>query len=401
LPRDKSRIHVSKWQRKKKYIMQKIQMVDLKSQYDKIKTSIDLGIKEVIDSTSFIKGPQIKVFEETFAGYLNVKHVIACANGTDALQIAMMALGLERGDEVIIPVFTYVATAEVIALLGLTPVLVDVDDDTFCIDSSQIESKITTKTKAIVPVHLYGQCSNMMEILTIAEKYKLLVVEDTAQAVGAKVIINDKWECAGTIGNIGTTSFFPSKNLGCFGDGGALLTNDDILAEKIRIICNHGQRKQYIHDVIGVNSRLDSIQAAVLIAKLPYLHEYENARNFAAAIYDKLLSTIPEIVIPYRDTNSTHVFHQYTIQLKNLDRDALKSKLSERKIPSMIYYPIPLNRQKAFEIYKEDEFPIADKLCSSVLSLPMHTEMSQDMISYICSNIIEIIEELKLEKAKN
>jgi UDP-2-acetamido-2-deoxy-ribo-hexuluronate aminotransferase len=381
--------------------MHEIQMVDLKSQYDKIKISIDLRIKEVIDSTSFIKGAQIKEFEESFASFLNVKHVIACANGTDALQIAMMALGLERGDEVIIPVFTYVATAEVIALLGLTPVLVDVDDQTFCIDSLQIESKITAKTKAIVPVHLYGQCSNMMEIMTIAEKYKIHVVEDTAQAVGAKVLINGMWKCVGTIGTIGTTSFFPSKNLGCFGDGGALLTNDDNLAEQIRMICNHGQRKQYVHDVIGVNSRLDSIQAAVLNAKLPFLVGYEKARNFAAAIYDKLLSTVPEIVIPYRDANSTHVFHQYTIQLKNLDRDTLKSKLSERKIPSMIYYPIPLNKQKAFEKYKENIFPIAEQLCSSVLSLPMHTEMSEDMISYICSNIIEIIEELKLEKAKS
>jgi dTDP-4-amino-4,6-dideoxygalactose transaminase len=322
--------------------MQKIQMVDLKSQYEKIKTEIDAGIQEVINNTQYIKGPQIKIFEDNLATTLGVKHVIGCANGTDALQIAMMALDLKPGDEVILPVFTYVATAEVIALLGLIPVMVDVDVDTFCIDTNLIEAKISSKTKAIVPVHLFGQCANMDEIMRIAEKHNLFVIEDTAQAIGSEYQFNNvsnrigieeftntsTTQKAGTIGHIGTTSFFPSKNLGCYGDGGALMTNDDELAKKIRMICNHGQSVQYVHHVIGVNSRLDSIQAAILNAKLPHLKEYEIARQNASSWYDEILGNNNNIIIPKRNANSTHVFHQYTIQLVGIDRDKLRSQLS-------------------------------------------------------------------------
>ncbi len=412
-------------------------MVDLKGQYKKIKAEVDAGIQEVIENVQFIKGPQIKVFEENLAIYLNVKHVISCANGTDALQIAMMALDLKPGDEVILPVFTYVATAEVIALLGLTPVMVDVDPDTFCIDTNLIESKITHKTKAIVPVHLFGQCANMDEIMRIADKHNLFVIEDTAQALGAiynyevEIMKYEKKEntfihnssfithtySAGTIGNIGTTSFFPSKNLGCYGDGGALMTNDDELAKKIRMICNHGQSVQYVHDIIGVNSRLDSIQAAVLNAKLPHLKSYETARNEAANLYDELLSNHPNIIIPKRYAQSSHVFHQYTIKIINDElfnenkkihpsslpnvseihtsfRDKIRKHLAERNIPSMVYYPIELNKQKAFEKFNSnnDQFPVSKMLCKSVLSLPMHTEMNKDMVVYICKNLLEIID---------
>jgi dTDP-4-amino-4,6-dideoxygalactose transaminase len=431
--------------------MNKIQMVDLKGQYNKIKAEVDAGIQEVINNTQFIKGPQIKVFEENLAQYLNVSHVIACANGTDALQIAMMALDLKPGDEIILPVFTYVATAEVIALLGLTPVMIDVEPETFCIDINLIESKITSKTKAIVPVHLFGQCANMNEIMRIASKHNLFVIEDTAQALGATYEMSTERgemrniptpnsqlpshishlsspishlpspnsqlsspnpQKAGTIGNIGTTSFFPSKNLGCYGDGGALMTNDDELAKKIRMICNHGQSVQYVHDVIGVNSRLDSIQAAILNTKLPHLNSYEIARNEAANWYDELLGNHPNIVIPKRNPQSTHVFHQYTIQIKNDEvlsmnekihhssfilnnsfRDEVRKQLAERNIPSMVYYPIELHKQKAFEQFNSnnDQFPVSEMLCKSVLSLPMHTEMNKEMVEYICNNVLEII----------
>ncbi|MCF8255113.1 MAG: DegT/DnrJ/EryC1/StrS family aminotransferase [Bacteroidia bacterium] len=411
----------------------KIQMVDLKSQYEKIKSEVDNGIQEVINNTQFIKGPQIKQFEDALALELGVKHVIACANGTDALQIAMMGLGLKPGDEIILPVFTYVATAEVIALLGLTPVMVDVDPDTFCIDVNLIESKITCKTKAIVPVHLFGQCADMDAIMEIANKHNLFVIEDTAQAIGAvyrsekrdtrdekrvsrsqesesshsassgTIQILDynsqepearsQWQSAGSIGNIGTTSFFPSKNLGCYGDGGALMTNDDELAKKIRMICNHGQSVQYVHDVIGVNSRLDSIQAAILNAKLPHLKSYELARNEAANLYDKLLGNIPNIVIPKRNTNSTHVFHQYTLKIVNLDRDSLRKKLADAGIPSMVYYPIELHKQNAFSSFHQDGdfYPVSEMLCQSVLSLPIHTEMTHEMVEYICKHLIDSI----------
>ncbi len=377
-------------------------MVDLKSQYFKIKAEVDAGIQEVINNTQFIKGPQIKVFEENLAQYLNVKHVIACANGTDALQIAMMALDLKPGDEIILPVFTYVATAEVIALLGLTPVMIDVEPDTFCIDVNLIESKITSKTKAIVPVHLFGQCANMNEIMSIANKHHLFVIEDTAQALGASFELaqddNSVKRKAGTIGTIGTTSFFPSKNLGCYGDGGALMTNDDELAKKIRMICNHGQSVQYVHDVIGVNSRLDSIQAAILNVKLPHLNSYETARNEAANWYDELLGNHPNIIIPKRNLQSTHVFHQYTITLRQAEgdrnwRDEIRKQLADRNIPSMIYYPIELHKQKAFEKFNtnNDHFPVSEMLCNTVLSLPIHTEMNREMVAYICNNLLEII----------
>jgi UDP-2-acetamido-2-deoxy-ribo-hexuluronate aminotransferase len=373
----------------------KIQMVDLKSQYEKIKTEVDSGIQEVINNTQFIKGPQIKQFEEALALELGVKHVIACANGTDALQIAMMGLDLKPGDEIILPVFTYVATAEVIALLGLTPVMVDVDSDTFCIDVNLIESKITNKTKAIVPVHLFGQCANMEEILRISGKHNLFVIEDTAQAIGAKYTFSDGSVVgAGCMGTIGTTSFFPSKNLGCYGDGGALMTNDDALAKNIRMICNHGQSVQYVHDVIGVNSRLDSIQAAILNAKLPHLKKYELARNEAANLYDNLLGSTSNVVIPKRNTNSTHVFHQYTLQIVDKSRDEIRTKLAEVGIPSMVYYPIELHKQKAFFSFHKvgDSYPVSEKLCKTVLSLPMHTEMTEEMVEYICKALISVLE---------
>jgi UDP-2-acetamido-2-deoxy-ribo-hexuluronate aminotransferase len=377
--------------------MENIQMVDLKSQYAKIKDEINAGIQEVIDKASFIKGPQVKKFEDSLAKYLNVKHVIACANGTDALQIAMMALDLKQGDEILLPVFTYVATAEVIALLGLTPVMVDVEPETFCIDIKLIESKITEKTKAIVPVHLFGQCANMDEIKKLALKYNLYLIEDTAQALGSQYTFqNGTKQRAGCMGTIGTTSFFPSKNLGCYGDGGALMTNDDALAQKIRMICNHGQSVQYIHDVIGVNSRLDSIQAAVLNAKLPHLDSYEYARNEAANYYDEWLGNHPNIIIPKRNAKSTHVFHQYTLQLKGIDRDLVRKKLSESQIPSMVYYPIELHKQKAFITNNkpEEHFPVSEMLCKSVLSLPIHTEMTKETIEYIASNLLAIVNEL-------
>jgi UDP-2-acetamido-2-deoxy-ribo-hexuluronate aminotransferase len=390
----------------------KIQMVDLKSQYEKIKTEVDAGMQDVINNTQFIKGPQIKQFEDALATELGVKHVIACANGTDALQIAMMALGLKPGDEIILPVFTYVATAEVIGLLGLNPVMVDVDPDTFCIDVNLIEAKITSKTRAIVPVHLFGQCANMDAIMEIADKHKLFVIEDTAQAIGAKYRRGDeekgrrgdeagasgqepdaRSQSAGCIGHIGTTSFFPSKNLGCYGDGGALMTNDDDIAKQIRMICNHGQSIQYVHDVIGVNSRLDSIQAAILNAKLPHLKRYELARNEAATIYDSLLGNHPNLIIPKRNPKSSHVFHQYTLQIVGKNRDEIRKELADAGIPSMVYYPIELHKQKAFSVYHQegDSYPVSEKLCATVLSLPMHTEMTREMVNYISLKLISIL----------
>jgi UDP-2-acetamido-2-deoxy-ribo-hexuluronate aminotransferase len=376
----------------------KIQMVDLKSQYEKIKSEVDKGIHEVINNTQFIKGSQIKQFEDALALELGVKHVIACANGTDALQVAMMGLGLKPGDEIILPVFTYVATAEVIALLGLIPVMVDVDADTFCIDVNLIESKITNKTKAIVPVHLFGQCADMYGIMRLAEKYNLFVIEDTAQAIGSELLMaNGQKLKAGTIGDIGTTSFFPSKNLGCFGDGGALMTNDDALAARVRMICSHGQSVQYVHEVIGVNSRLDTIQAAVLNAKLPHLRSYELARNEAANLYDKLLGNHPNLVIPKRNENSTHVFHQYTLKIVDKNRDEVRKRLADIGIPSMVYYPIELHKQKAFAAYHKngDSYPVSEMLCGSVLSLPMHTELTREMVEFICKELIKVVEEVR------
>lgn len=370
--------------------MRNIQMVDLQGQYQKIKSEIDAAIFDVINSAKFIKGPQVETFAKNLAAYTGAKHVIPCANGTDALQMAMMALELKPGDEVITATFTYAATAEVIALLGLVPVLVEVNPNTFCIDPASIEAAITPKTKAIVPVHLFGQCCEMEKIQAIAAKHNLYVIEDTAQAIGAVYTFSDGTQKqAGTIGHIGTTSFFPSKNLGCYGDGGALFTNDDNLAEKIRMIANHGQKVQYYHDIIGVNSRLDTLQAAILDVKLKYLNDYCKARQEVAAYYDQYLGDDPRFEIPVREPNSTHVFHQYTLKLNGVDREAVKKYLAENNIPSMIYYPLPLHFQKAFgsENYSEGMFPISEKLCETVLSLPISTEMDTEQLQYIVSTL--------------
>ena len=372
----------------------KIQMVDLKTQYEKIKTEVESAIQQVIENTTFINGPEVKSFQADLEKYLGVKHVIPCANGTDALQIAMMALDLKPGDEVITANFTYVATAEVIALLGLTPVLVDVYPDTFDINIEAIEKAITPKTKAIVPVHLFGQCANMEAIMQLALKHKLYVIEDTAQAIGADFTFrNGETKKAGTIGTVGCTSFFPSKNLGCYGDGGAIYTNDDVLAAKLRMIANHGQSVQYVHDSIGVNSRLDSIQAAILRVKLKHLDEYAAARNKAADYYDKAFANHPNLKTPVRVKNSNHVFHQYTLQLKNVDRSALREFLSANGVPAMIYYPIPLHMQKAYTDarYKAGDFPVTEALCASVISLPMHTELTEDTLSYVTSKVLAFI----------
>ncbi len=371
-----------------------IQMVDLQSQYLAVKDQIDAGILEVLKNTSFIQGPQVSRFQQELEAYLDVSHVIPCANGTDALQIAMMALSLKPGDEVIVPCFTYVATAEVIALLGLKPVMVDVVPDTFMLDLNKVKLAISEKTKAIVPVHLFGQCCPMDELMEIANEYNLYVIEDTAQALGAKYISpkTGKTKSAGSIGHIGCTSFFPSKNLGCYGDGGALYTNDSQLAQKIKMIANHGQSKKYHHQLVGVNSRLDSIQAAVLSVKLKHLNEYEQARQNVASYYDQQLSILNWLSIPTRLIESTHVFHQYTLIVSDeIDRDTFKQYLQERGIPSMVYYPIPLHLQPAFEQpgLVEGSFPISEKLCKKVISLPMHTEMNQSQLDYIVSSIKE------------
>lgn len=372
----------------------KIQMVDLKGQYEKIKSEVDAGIQAVIDTTAFINGPAVKEFQADLEKYLNVKHVIPCANGTDALQIAMMALGLKAGDEVITASFTYVATAEVIGLLGLTPILVDVDPDTFDMDIAAMERNITSKTKAIVPVHLFGQCANMEKIMAIAKKHNLYVIEDVAQAIGGDYFFSDgRTAKAGTIGTIGCTSFFPSKNLGCYGDGGAMYTNDDELAKKMRMIAHHGQSVQYVHDVLGVNSRLDTIQAAILKVKLKHLDEYAAARNKVADHYDKAFANHPKIKTPVRAKHSNHVFHQYTMQLTGVDRTQLREQLAERGVSSMIYYPIPLHKQKAFasDRHKPGSFPVTEKLCSCVLSLPMHTELDEEALNYITKTFLELI----------
>jgi UDP-2-acetamido-2-deoxy-ribo-hexuluronate aminotransferase len=366
----------------------KIKMVDLQTQYLRIKEEVDAAIQEVLTSTAFIQGPQVNLFAQSLAKYTGSENVIPCGNGTDALQIAMMALGYKPGDEIILPVHTYVATAEVIALLGLTPVFVDVDADTFNIDVTQLESKITPKTVAIVPVHLYGQCADMENIMKVASKNNLHVIEDVAQALGADYTFADGTKKkAGTIGTIGTTSFFPSKNLGCYGDGGAIFTNDKTLAEKIKMIANHGQRIKYHHDIIGVNSRLDTLQAAILNVKIKYLDEYAQRRNEAAAYYDKTLSGIPQIKIPVRSVNSTHVFHQYTLRVEK--RDALKTYLDDKGIPTMIYYPVPLHLQKAYQRpdCKEGTFPVTEKLSKTVISLPIHTEMKDEELKFISETI--------------
>jgi UDP-2-acetamido-2-deoxy-ribo-hexuluronate aminotransferase len=374
--------------------MHKIEMVDLKRQYLKIKPQIDTAIQSVIDATQFIKGPKVKEFEDNLAKYLQVKHVIGVANGTDALQIAMMALDLQPDDEVITADFTYAATAEVIALLRLKPILVEVNPKTFNIDTKAIEKAITPKTKAIVPVHLFGQCADMEAIMKIAEKHNLFVIEDVAQAIGADYTFADKTvHKAGTIGDIGCTSFFPSKNLGCYGDGGALYTNDDILATRIRMIANHGQSVQYYHDKVGVNSRLDAIQAAILNEKLPYLDEYAKRRNELADFYDKSFANCPQLTVPSRKKGSTHVFHQYTLLLNAVNRDEFRKELAEKNVPSMIYYPIPLHNQKAYQDprFTDADFPISTDLCQRVVSLPMHTEMDSEQREYIVKSVLESI----------
>ena len=369
-------------------------MVDLAAQYQKIQPEIDKAVLDVIHSTAFINGPEVKSFQADLEKYLGVKHVIPCANGTDALQIAMMALGFQPGDEVITASFTYVATAEVIGLLKLKPVLVDVLPDTFCIDPKAIEAAITPKTKAIVPVHLFGQCADMEAIMKIAKKHNLAVIEDVAQAIGANYKFADgTLKKAGTVGTVGCTSFFPSKNLGCYGDGGALYTNDDVLAKKARMVANHGQSVQYYHDEIGINSRLDSLQAAILRIKLRHLDEYAIARRKAADFYDKAFANNPKIVTPKRASYSDHVFHQYTLVLKNADRTKLREFLASKEIPAMIYYPVPLHMQKAFldPRYKEGDFPVTEMLCKSVISLPMHTEMEEATLKYIVDAVLEFL----------
>lgn len=373
--------------------MKKIQMVDLQSQYYKIKSAVDNGVQSVMDSAAFINGPEVKSFQKELEDYLDVKHVIPCANGTDALQIALMALDLKEGDEVITADFTFAATVEVIHLLKLKPVLVDVDYDTFTISPEKIRKAITDKTKAIIPVHLFGQCANMEVILKIAEEHHLHVIEDNAQAIGAEFTFsNGSVKKSGTMGTIGTTSFFPSKNLGCYGDGGAVFTNDDNLAHKIRGIVNHGMYERYYHDEVGVNSRLDSIQAVVLRKKLPLLDSYNKSRRYAADYYDEAFKHETNLLLPHRYEQSTHVFHQYTLRVLNGRRNELQQFLAEREIPAMIYYPVALRKQKAyFQESDPKDFENTDKLLKQVISLPMHTELDDEQLKYITDSVIEFL----------
>ncbi|MBN1952579.1 MAG: DegT/DnrJ/EryC1/StrS family aminotransferase [Bacteroidales bacterium] len=361
-------------------------MVDLQGQYQRIKSEVDTAIQEVIDSSAFIKGPQVKVFQDNLAGYLGARHVIGCANGTDALQIALMALGLQPGDEVITPDFTFIATVEVIALLGLKPVIVDIDPLTCNIDPEQVRKAITPKTRAIIPVHLYGQCAPMGELLRIAGEHSIPVIEDNAQALGGTYDDGMLRGRTGTLGTIGCTSFFPSKNLGCFGDGGALITNDDKLAETLTAIGNHGAKVKYYNDLIGVNSRLDTLQAAILNVKLKYLDEYALARQKAAKCYNEKLANIGEVTTPKVADYTDHVYHQYTLQISE-GRDELKKYLAEKGIPSMIYYPVPMHEQKAYRT--DGDFPVSEAMAKAVLSLPMHTELRLEEQEYICSAIKE------------
>jgi len=375
--------------------MRKIQMVDLKGQYDQIKDTVNASIQEVLDNTAYINGPQVQKFQKDLEQYLDVKHVIPCANGTDALQIAMMGLGLQPGDEVITADFTFAATVEVIALLQLTPVLVDVDADTFNISVDAVKKAITPRTKAIVPVHLFGQAANMEAILALAKEYNLYVIEDNAQAIGADYTFEDGTKKkAGVMGHVASTSFFPSKNLGAYGDGGAIFTNDDDLAHALRGIVNHGMYVRYHHDVVGVNSRLDSLQAAVLNAKLPLLNTYNKARQAAANKYSAALANHPNIVTPVITGDSdSHVFHQYTLRILNADRDALMQHLLDKGIPCAIYYPIPLHSQKAYADarYNEEDFPVTNQLVKEVISLPMHTELDDEQIAFITDSILEFL----------
>lgn len=386
--------------------MKSIPMVDLKGQYQKIKETVDSSIQEVLESSAYINGPYVKQFQADLEAYLGVKHVIPCANGTDALQIAMMGLGLEQGDEVITVDFTFAATVEVIALLKLTPVLIDVEPDTFNIDIEALKKAINPKTKAIVPVHLFGQCANMDAVMEIANQHNLFVIEDTAQAIGATYTFADgAKQKIGTIGHVGTTSFFPSKNLGCYGDGGAIFTNDDDLAHIIRGMVNHGMYKRYYHDVVGVNSRLDSIQAAVLKAKLPHLDTYCDSRRDAARYYNQAFASNPNIITPKTKSNNTpncgeicdtcdcHVFHQYTLQITNGKRDALHKYLLDNGIANAIYYPVPLHQQKAYQDdrYNEADFEVTNTLKDTVISLPMHTELTEEELSYITKMVNDFV----------
>lgn len=371
--------------------MNKIQMVDLKGQYDKIKSEIDSGIQDVINNTAFINGSKVEEFAAELKSYLNVKHVIPCGNGTDALQIALMSLDLPKGSKVICPAFNYVATAETVAFLGLTPVYVDVLEDTFELDIDKAREIIDEDVKVVMPVHLFGQSVNMDAVMDLANEFKLYVIEDAAQAIGADYFGKKYSGKVGTIGQIGTTSFFPSKNLGCYGDGGAIFTNDNDLAIKLKQIANHGQSKKYHFDCIGVNSRLDTIQAAILKVKLPFLDDYSNARSEVADRYDDAFVSIDEIKIPVRNSASTHVFHQYTLQIENGKRDDLKEFLELKNIPSMIYYPKPLHLHKAYEYlgYKKGDFTVSERLCEKVLSLPIHTEMKKEQQDYIIESVLQ------------
>jgi dTDP-4-amino-4,6-dideoxygalactose transaminase len=377
--------------------MREIQMVDLKAQYEKIGSEIDHAIKEVLLSTAFIKGPDVKLFEEELQEYMGVKHVVSCANGTDALYLAMMVLGLKPGDEVITTNFTFIATVEVVALLGLKPVIVDPEPGTFNISVEAVRKAITPKTKAIVPVHIFGQCAEMESILELAKKHDIFVIEDAAQATGADYLFkNGTTKKAGTIGHIGTTSFFPSKNLGCYGDGGALYTNDETLAGKLRSIANHGMKVRYQYDNIGVNSRLDTIQAALLRVKLKHLSKFNKTRKEVADFYDEAFARCRSISVPERASYSSHIFHQYTIKVGNNKRDELKKFLESRKIPSMVYYPAPLHVQKAYSYlgYNDNDFPVTTSLCKEVLSLPMHPDMEKDQLDYITTNVLEFFDKL-------
>lgn len=377
--------------------MEEIRMVDLKGQYHKIKGEIDQAIHKVLESTAFINGPEVKEFARNLESYLGVKHVIPCGNGTDALQVSLMSLDLKPGNEVITPDFTFVATVETIALLGLTPRLVDVDPDYFNIDLKKLENAINKNTKAIIPVHLFGQCANMEEILKIADKYDLKVIEDTAQATGTTYHFHSgEHKKAGTIGDMGCTSFFPSKNLGAYGDGGAVFTNDDELAEKLRYIVNHGMKTRYYHDFVGVNSRLDTMQAAILNVKLKYLDEFNRARQMAAKQYDTILGDHENLTPPVKAPWSDHIYHQYTLKTRGIDRNQLQKRMMERKVPAMIYYPVPIHKQKAYARpdYREDDFKITNQLSESVISLPVHTELSSEQIQHITDTFIDILNTL-------
>jgi UDP-2-acetamido-2-deoxy-ribo-hexuluronate aminotransferase len=374
--------------------MHNLQMVDLKRQYLKIKPEIDAAIHQVIDSTMFIGGSDVSHLATELADYIGVQHVIPCANGTDALQIALMALGLKPGDEVITPSFTYIATVEVVALLGLTPVFVDVHPDTFTMNVESVRAAITTRTKAIIPVHLYGQCADMEPLMALAEAHNIPLIEDNAQAIGGSYTFsNGRTVKTGSMGTISCTSFFPSKNLGCYGDGGAIFTNDSVLAEKLKMIANHGQKVRYYHEMVGCNSRLDTIQAAILRIKLRHLDSYCDARRAAADYYDHAFANNPKITTPFRAANAVHVFHQYTLKVAGIDRNELQKQLATRGIPSMIYYPVPCHKQQMLEAYgtADNDLPVTNMLQDCVISLPIHTELTEEELSFITKNVLELI----------